>query len=335
MGDDKNRIPAIVAFENDDEERDLAVRELEEAIHRYIKSGVKSRQLDKLVDLEMKFQKGYEKCFSSENLRKIIVAESKREVFEDSQLVTMLFDSEKKDVSREVDTFMDRLLKKIEPLLDRELTRMLDEIAYLSHINMLYELYEKENKLRREEQEYRSMLKKYEHIDEIIEQLKESRRMEIDKLQEVVKVPKKVIYGTISENPKYFNVRKKSDTYQISLSPAGRRISGYVINSTIIYSQETLDRLVYKNCYATMEGLEKVFNNKNGRIVEKNIKFEGISPEKERALQSKYYQVANKVFKNDEKFYRKWEKLEGEDNYNEEIKYKFRLPGCDSSSIHF
>ena len=326
MGEYKSRVPAMVAFEKDDE-KDLVVRELEEAVHKYIKTGVKSKQLDKVVDVEVKFQKGYKGCFDVERLIQTITSESKKEVLKSAQLAVT---SEGKSVTRELDSIIDVVLKKVEPLLNGELDKMLSEVAYLSHINMLYEMYEKESKLRQEEQEYRKILSQYESMEKIVKQLRESRRMEVRKLQDAVKAPVQVVYATISENPKYFNIKERGDTYQISLSPAGRRISGHAIDAAIMYSQETLDHLIYKNCYSAMEGLEKTFSNKTGRVVEGNIKFEGVSPEKKRALQSKYHQVTRKVLEEDEEAYLMWNKLEGDDDYNEENKYKFKLSGYSS-----
>lgn len=321
MGEYKSRVPAMVAFEKDDE-KDLVVRELEEAVHKYIKTGVKSKQLDKVVDIEVKFQKGYKGCFNVERLMQTITSESKKEVLKNAQLTAV---SERKSATRELDSIIDVVLEKVEPLLNYELDKMLNEVAYLSHINMLYEMYEKESKLRQEEQEYRKMVAQYESMEKIVKQLRESRRMEVRKLQEAVKAPTQVVYAAISENPKYFNIKERGDTYQISLSPAGRRISGHAIDATIMYSQETLDHLIYKNCYSAMEGLEKTFSNKTGRVVEGNIKFEGVSSEKKRALQSKYHQVTRKVLEEDEEAYLMWNKLEGDDDYNEENKYKFKL----------
>lgn len=326
MGEYKSRVPAMVAFEKDDE-KDLVVRELEEAVHKYIKTGVKSKQLDKVVDIEVKFQKGYKGCFNVERLMQTITSESKKEVLKNAQLTAV---SERKSATRELDSIIDVVLEKVEPLLNYELDKMLNEVAYLSHINMLYEMYEKESKLRQEEQEYRKMVAQYESMEKIVKQLRESRRMEVRKLQEAVKAPAQVVYAAISENPKYFNIKERGDTYQISLSPAGRRISGHAIDATIMYSQETLDHLIYKNCYSAMEGLEKTFSNKTGRVVEGNIKFEGVSPEKKRALQSKYHQVTRKVLEEDEEAYLMWNKLEGDDDYNEENKYKFKLSGYSS-----
>ena len=326
MGEYKSRVPAMVAFEKDDE-KDLVVRELEEAVHKYIKTGVKSKQLDKVVDIEVKFQKGYKGCFNVERLMQTITSESKKEVLKNARLTAV---SERKSATRELDSIIDVVLEKVEPLLNYELDKMLNEVAYLSHINMLYEMYEKESKLRQEEQEYRKMVAQYESMEKIVKQLRESRRMEVRKLQEAVKAPAQVVYATISENPKYFNIKERGDTYQISLSPAGRRISGHAIDAAIMYSQETLDHLIYKNCYSAMEGLEKTFSNKTGRVVEGNIKFEGVSPEKKRALQSKYHQVTRKVLEEDEEAYLMWNKLEGDDDYNEENKYKFKLSGYSS-----
>lgn len=332
MEEYKGRMPAMVEFEKDDEERDLFIREIEDAVCKYIKTGVKSKQLDQLIDLSMNFHKRYKKCFNTEHLVQHIISENKmevkKEVLNNTEVITLLLSDAEKSTERkmELDIVLDMLLKKLGPLLSHELDEMLSQVAWLSHINMLYRIYEKENKLRKEVDEYQKMTAQYESVEKIIKKLRSSKRMEIKTLQVAVEVPKEEICMCISENPKYFNVKKQRDTYQVSLSSIGRRISRYAIDAQVMYSQETIDGFVYKNSYSVMEGLEKIFTNKVGRVVEGTIKFEGVSPEKRRALQSKYYQIVTKVIEEEEEYYNnRWEKLEGDD-YGERSKYKLRLP---------
>lgn len=332
MEEYRSRIPATVALKEDDEEKNIFIRELEEAVYKYIKTGVKSKQLDKVVDVEEKFQKGYKGCFNIEQFMQDITSESKSEVLKNIQEIADFGKSEEPSDVGKVTNIVDVALKKIEILLNGELDKILSEIAYLSHINMLYEMYEKENKLRQEEEEYKKMLACYKPMEEIVKQLRESRRMEARKLQESVKAPVEVIYAAISENPKYFNVKERGETYQISLSPTGKRISRQVEDATKVYSQEALDRLMYKNCYGVMEGLEKTFRNKSGRIIEGNIRFEGVSPENERTLQSKYRQVARKVLENEEELYCVWKNEERYGGYIEKNEYKIRMSGYDRNN---
>ena len=170
MEEYKGRMPAMVEFEKDDEERDLFIRELEDAVCKYIKTGVKSKQLDQLIDLSMNFHKRYKKCFNTEHLVQHIISENKmevkKEVLNNTEVITLLLSDAEKSTERkmELDIVLDMLLKKLGPLLSHELDEMLSQVAWLSHINMLYRIYEKENKLRKEVDEYQKMTAQYESV---------------------------------------------------------------------------------------------------------------------------------------------------------------------------
>lgn len=316
-------------FEMTNDDYELNIKEWENAIHRYLKTGIKSKQLDDLIDREDMFQQGYSKCFDSEKIVQIMINDSKKELLEDNQQFELSF-IDNADVNNNMQMELriktEEMLEKIERILENELAGIIKDVAYLSHVNMLYELYEKESKLRQEEKEYKEALKQYKSMDKIVKPLRTLRRMGIKELQESVALPEQTVYATIFENKEYFNVKGKGNTYQVSLSPKGRRIAIHVKSSIESYSGEALEQLIYKNCYNVMDGLEKNFNNRNIRM-EIKAKFEGISPEKERALQSKYDQITRRVYEknNDTLIYDYFELEEGGKSYNEKNKYKLKI----------
>ena len=75
---DEKKVPDLTSFYNNDEEkRDQYVRELENAIQKYIKTGVKSKQLDEVWEVEQVFQIRYQERF---DVQKLITKTLKEEV---------------------------------------------------------------------------------------------------------------------------------------------------------------------------------------------------------------------------------------------------------------
>lgn len=71
---------------------------------------------------------------------------------------------------------------------NQQLEKTLRDAAYLSHINMLYELYEQEEVLRKEENEYEQQLEKFEKMPNVLRTLYEKKRVEINILQKQANV---------------------------------------------------------------------------------------------------------------------------------------------------
>ena len=143
--------------------------------------------------------------------------------------------------------------------------------------------------------------------------------MQIKQLQKQVNISENKLQSLLIKNKKYFNIREKTKTIQISLSPEGRKYCEYVMNSQQNYSKSTLDQLVYKNCDRMMEVIENACDKK----LEFDLKLEEISPEKDRALQVKCHRVMQKIIVATEEFYQY--RIE-ESEYRENEKNRIRIP---------
>lgn len=60
---------------NDDIEKERYLREVENSLHKYIRGGVKNKQLDELVKVQVDFQKKYEQMFELQDLLENITEE--------------------------------------------------------------------------------------------------------------------------------------------------------------------------------------------------------------------------------------------------------------------
>ena len=93
---------------------------------------------------------------------------------------------------------------------------------------MLYELYEQEERLRSEEEEYEKISEKFQKMADITRSLSQERRMKIEQLQKQTDISEKELESLLNNILIYV---KKKDSIQISLSPAGKKYCDYIMNS--------------------------------------------------------------------------------------------------------
>lgn len=290
--------------------REEYLKELGESVHKYINTGVKNQQLDELLTLQVEFRRRYQDCFNVAKVIEAAVEETKGSLGKKNKYISAEFGTisnaeihesvsdfyneacDKKELQNEI---FDNLRKNIQ----NSVLSILKDVAYLSHVNMLYELYEREQKLRQEQKEYEEISKKYQKIAEITKMLSEKKKMELNELERQLNISEDEVLNTLSRNSQMFNIRNKKNVVKVSLSPKGKKFNNYFLNSSRNISNETYNELLYKNCNMLIESLE----NSCERKVVYQIKLEGVKPEALRAIEFKYYRTASKLIADKEDMY--------------------------------
>lgn len=292
--------------ERNDDEKEIYLQELGKSVHSYIKTGVRNTQLDDLIELEEEFQKKYEDRFNVKKVAELISQSSIERISQIEKTYWLKIEKknddticEEKKQQIDVKKVSDHIAEIVVEVAYNKLQNVIKDTAYLSHMNMLYELYEQEERLRREEAEYEKISEKFQKMADITKSLSQERRMKIEQLQKQTDISEKELESLLNRYEKYFNIRKKKESIQISLSPAGKKYYDYIMNSKQKYSKKTLEQVVYKNCDRLMESLENSYD----RGLEFNLKLEEISPEKDRALQAKYHKLMQKFISENEEIY--------------------------------
>lgn len=328
---DEKKIPYIIDFYEDDEEaKDLYVRELENAIQKYIKTGKKSKHLDDAWNLQNIFQKKYQEIFDIDDfVNKKLKGKIETELVnmeKKENIVQYYFESDK-----EMGKY-DALVEVIEKPLKKELDKLVKDIAYLSHVNLIFELYKKEEQLRKEEKEFEKISRENYKISDITKQLNQVHRMEFKQLYMSMNISEDELKDIIENYQSFFNIRPKQKTYQVSLSPRGRKYSAFVENMNNKYSQELLNGLVYKNCNAIIDAVSKSYDARSGRI-EVQLKLDAISRPEERALQHKYHQITKKFVLEDEMYILPGKLIRNEKERIEDEKNCYTIPGTWNDRI--
>ncbi|MEY8391884.1 hypothetical protein AALA98_11000 [Lachnospiraceae bacterium 45-W7] len=299
--------------ERDEQEKETFLRELGNSVHNYIKTGVKNRQLEDLIELEAEFNQKYEERFDTKKIAEQISEFSKEsligivEKYKEKMERAAISEGNAEDRAYSVDTIYrmqlgeasDEIYEIVVEKMSDNLNTVIRDMAYLSHMNMLYELYEREEQLRREEEEYDRISQKYQKIADIMKNLSQKRRMQLEQLQEQTDISQKELEKILNRNSKYFNMRQKLESIQISLSPSGKKFYEHIMDSQEKFSREAANQLIYKNCDRLMEALE---NSYVGGL-EYELKLESLSSDRERALQSKYHEITQRFISDNEDMY--------------------------------
>lgn len=293
-----------------EEYREEYLKELGDSLRRYIDTGVKNQQLDELLTLQVQFKRKYHERFDVTNIIKAAIDETRgnlevkypyfsvefdemaKKKTQEPILNSTYFSYDKKESQIE---FFENFCKNIQ---DRFLS-IIKDVAYLSHVNMLYELYERQQKSLQEQKEYEEISRKYQNIAEITQMLSEKKKMDLNELQQQFNSSEEEILYILLSNSQMFNIRNKKDTVKVSLSPKGKKFNNHLLNINSNISNEAYNELIYKNCNMLIESLENSCEKK----VVYQIKLEGIKPDALQAIEYKYYRTANKLIAEKEDMY--------------------------------
>ena len=194
------------SYMNDDDKKEVYLKELGDSLHNYIRTGVKNEQLDDLVELEEVFQERYEERFDIQKITEMISQSSKRKVTEiEKRYIQEIKEIDNKTKEKNIfkcsiEQASAQIISTVIDILCDKLQNVVRDAAYLSHVNMLYELYEREERLRREEQEYEKISEEYQKMANIASNLSKRRRMEIEQLEKQVNMSQEELEYLLNQN---------------------------------------------------------------------------------------------------------------------------------------
>lgn len=299
---------------NDDIEKERYLREVENSLHKYIRGGVKNKQLDELVKVQVDFQKKYEQMFELQDLLENIT----EELFKINQdevkklwIKVEYKDNEEQMLNKILQEELNKNKQKIQENMQNKLKKITKDIAYLSHMNALYDLYEKEESMRRKEREYEKTSEKYKQLIGIMKNIQDNKRMSFEAIKKE-SISKVDLDNLLMKNKKYFNIRNSKKGIQISISPAGKKYIDYIEKSKQFYSQKTFNDQLYKNCNNIMES----FENSLDKNISFEPKFEGVSKNYQRLLKKKQRKICAKIISRTEFSYNTKYMRKTQETYN-------------------
>ena len=314
-----------------DREKEVYLRDLENSVYNYIRVGVENKQLEELNNLEEEFQERYEQMFEMRELTKEALEELKLADIVSSYEHNLLLKRTKESVEEArrdsrsfIEEFVEDIKRELEELLMDKWHKVIKDVAYLSHMSMLYNLYEKQRNQQRIEKAYDIVTARFSNLPDIANCINQNRRMSFTSICKEVHISEDELDELLTQANEYFNVRQKGREVQISLSPSGRKYNRYIILEKGKYSEEKMEQLLYKNCDKMMNSLEYSLN----RGIELEITLEGISYDRERVLKCKYHNTVQKILSKREETYNRSSycvniSREGA-NENEKLIYKIR-----------
>lgn len=293
----KNRNPEYSIYDIEVENKDQILRESRDAIQKYIRYGIRNETLKRIIEQESEFQEEYSRCLDINNM----LTEIKKIEKTQSLISTLENDSntKKENASKIVAQFVQDTVDTV----SKTVNKMFENLAYFSNMNMLYELYEKEKQLRREEEEFLRQAEQEKKLYEITLQLSLHRRMELKEVERKINIPKNELEKTINKSAVYFNIKERGEKTQISLTPKGMKFTEFMSEESRQFSRSAINQMRYNDCCMIFNMIEKTNKEKQKVGIRKkaNIKFEleGLAPERNRALGQKFIKTIDSLFEDD------------------------------------
>lgn len=218
-------------FENGWNKDEEYVGQVGDAVWNYIKYGIKSELLNEFISVENDFRRRYRERLS----KQCLIHELKGLTLEIVKDYSMETENKSKINQERVDVLLN---EKIEKYVSNTYQKVIIDTAYISHMNMMYNLLEKEQKLRNEQEKYEKIARELQELSDIAKCISESRRLELKSLQGKMKISEKTILDILQGYGEYFNIRERKDAVEISLSAEGRKFNKYMTerNSSYIVS---------------------------------------------------------------------------------------------------
>lgn len=284
-------------------EKERYLKDLENSLYNYIRVGVENKQLEELSELESEFQRRYDRLFEmnyimGEVLEDVSLPEEFKFLLESEQ---ELKEESKQDEKAAIVEVLEAFNKELVEKLQDKWQKVIRDVAYMSHMNMIYNLYEKEKRQQKNERAYDKVTAKYNKLPTIVKSLSVNTRMSFTEICTQFDISEEDLDQLLVRENKYFNLRKKADGVHISLSPSGRKYNGYIISLEKGYSREKMEQLVYKNCNQMVEAIESSLN----KGLEFELTLAELSPDRKRTLQYKYHNTVQKVLSDREESYRR------------------------------
>lgn len=282
------------------EKGDQVLRESSDAIQNYIKYGVENTYLKKIVSQEEKFQEQYSKSFDVEILLEKVKAIEKKEKL---KYVVAALEERPETKNQETLRMAEYTMKLVTDMISNTLidtiAEMLDRVAYLSNMNMLFELYRKEEKIRIEQEEFERQAQESKYLYIITSQLDKNRRMELEEIKKEINAPKGIVEQVLNKFISYFNIKERGEMIQISLSPKGRKFTEYIYNKNEHLSKIAMEQMSYNGYYEILDNIEAI---KKGNLKKENIKLniKGLSPNKQKAINQKFIKTIQVLGENED-----------------------------------
>lgn len=279
-----------------EQDKDEYIRDLSNSICVYVKTGNKNELLDNFL------------IYAIEIKSEIKQTIAEKEKIGDTILESVYMQSENGksgSLSKQVVNKWEDYMKKI---------------MYLSHLNMLYELYTREMQLKEEQTTYIEASKEFPKLFSIATEINKQRRISNDKLIEQFSLSDMEYNFIMVKYKKYFNFRRDRNkkVVQISLSPTGKNYLLYMRDTKTGISQAQVN-LIVRNCEAVIKSIPVSL----AKRMPQRVEFCGIMPESERSLQLTYDQMIFEVKRMERLPYPIYDLSERKCYSNDKEKYNF------------
>lgn len=276
----KNAISIDLAKCNDQEKNEY-INDMVNAVHAYISSDQESALMQNFVLHTDEIRRRYDYLISLCEIQKQF--EQLRKSFEEFQSSTRGSEKEENDFSK----LIDEMESKIEE-------QFYSTVSF-SRLNTLCEVYEKEEKKRRDRSEYQNLAAENPMLTEIALAVDKKRRVKYKEIKDEFKLSDPEMKKILKDGRNYFNLAKDKNhnIISISLNYRGKQYIRCVSSEARMVSQSKVDEIVVSNC-------ESIILSMKASVIKEiphDVKIVGVSPSSQRKVCHIYRQNVSELIK--------------------------------------
>ncbi len=234
------------------EEQNQNLEEMERSVTEYLKTGIKSSNLQEFEQKEVEFRHLYAAIVGSHaslyrKIQEEVLAIMDRKVEQELPDFSVEYSKICKDPMKAFTNFGRSLLENALCLqiekMDVQIKNLSEQIAYMGRMSELYQLYCQEQIIRERERKFQEDLEAYEALESMVQFCSMNKRVRFSRLLESLSFPEQSIEHTLKQCSDYFSENVFHEVRNVALNVKGRQLDRYLRSEKMVCHNESLYRL--------------------------------------------------------------------------------------------
>ncbi len=204
---------------------------------------------------------------------------------------------------------------------------MMEQMEYMCYIKMMYDLFHKEEKIKKTEEQYLEFHNQYPDLVRITQKISEKRKMYLKELEAEMKWTIS-IKDMINKYEEFFYFKERKEGILVSLTTSGIKYNNFISSRLVAIPYDVMSQVVYNNSNNILESFQKSLDS--GSI--DPLELEGMESEKKRAIKHKYRLLISDILRQREEYYDidiVYSERKIENYYDNKERFKIPVGLCD------
>lgn len=308
-----NNLSNLILSGNDEDKEQLII-DATEAVRVHIKKGFKSDLYNSMMRYEQDFKDNINDRLCNDTIKRALRKKLKsRSLAAHQEVLEYISQSKKTAASEQLDQLFDYWVDSTSEYMVKELKTM----AYISHLHAMCQINEREEEIRREEDEFTRIQEEIPYMEKVLSEIDKNRRLPYCKIAPICEIETSETDKMLRVAKNYFIVSRHPDERKrvVMLSDKGKRCLQYVAYETKQISLDEAEQyveIVSKSIFSSIRA------SMNHQII-CDIQVPGTSPAKKRIIKYEHRKLVENLLS----------EVKTKETYNiPEKEYRITKPNC-------